>query len=138
MASITDTCSLIMVGIEGVRTFQARMTFSVARLAIIELSRVLRVEEIVGANPRLTSSEFIRMKKALKESGVEMVERDAEARLAKFRATYEPFLGGLAEYLMVGLPRWVSKEEQLDNWEEDERGATAKRLVEAVAPEPGS
>jgi len=138
MASITDTCSLIMVGIEGVRTFQARMTFSVARLAIIELSRVLRVEEIVGANPRLTSSEFIRMKKALKESGVEMVERDAEARLAKFRATYEPFLGGLAEYRMVGLPRWVSKEEQLDNWEEDERGATAKRLVEAVAPEPGS
>jgi len=39
---------------------------------------------------------------------------------------------------MVGLPKWISKEEQLDNWEEDEHGATAKRLVEAVAPEPGS
>jgi hypothetical protein len=36
---------------------------------------------------------------------VEMVEPDAEPRLAKFRATYEPFLGGLAEYLVVGLPR---------------------------------
>jgi len=77
------------------------------------------------------------MKKALRESVLEMIEADAEARLAKFRATYEPFLGRLAEYLMVGLPRWVSKEEQLDNWEEDERGATAKRLVEAVMPEPG-
>jgi hypothetical protein len=114
------------------------MTFSVARLAIIELSRVLRVKEIVGASPRLTSSEFIRMKKALKQSGLEMVEPDAESRLAKFRATYEPFLGGLAEYLMVGLPKWIHSEEQLDNWEEDERGATAKRLVEAVIPEPGS
>jgi len=35
-----DTSSLIMVGIHGVRTFQARMSFSVARLAIVELSRV--------------------------------------------------------------------------------------------------
>ena len=138
MASITDACSLIMVGIEGIRTFQARMTFSVARLAIIELSRVLRVKEVVGANPRLTSSEFIRMKKALKASGLEIVEADAEAQLAEFRTTYEPFLGGLAEYLMLGLPRWISSEEQLDNWEEDERGATAKKLVEAVTPEPGA
>jgi hypothetical protein len=138
MASITDACSLIMVGIEGIRTFQARMTFSVARLAIIELSRVLKVKEIIGANPRLTSGEFVRMKKALKESGLEMVEPDAESRLAKFRATYEPFLGGLAEYLMVGLPRWIHSEEQRDNCEEDERGATAKRLVEAIIPEPGS
>lgn len=138
MASITDACSLIMVGIDGVRTFQARMTFSVARLAIIELSRVLRVEEKAAAKSRLTSNEFARMKKALKESALEIVEPDAEAQLAKFRATYEPFLVGLAEYLIVGLPKWISKSEQLDNWEEDERGASAKRLVEAVAPEPGS
>jgi len=39
---------------------------------------------------------------------------------------------------MLGLPRWISSEEQLDNWEEDERGATAKKLVEAVTPEPGA
>jgi len=138
MASITDACSLIMVGIEGMRTFQARMTFSVARLAIVELSRVLRVEELTAANSRLTSKEFARMKKALKESGLEIVEPDAEVQLAKFRATYEPFLVGLAEYLMVGLPKWMSRTEQVDNWEEDERGAAAKRLVEAVTPEPGA
>jgi hypothetical protein len=39
---------------------------------------------------------------------------------------------------MVTLPKWINREEQLDNWEEDERGATAKKLVEAVMPEPGS
>ena len=48
----------MMVENEGIRTFQARMTFSVARLAIIELSRVLRVKEVVGANPRLTSERI--------------------------------------------------------------------------------
>src|SRR5260370_33431609 len=103
MASITDTCSLIMVGIEGVRTFQARMTFSVARLAIIELSRVLRVEEIVGANPRLTSSEFIRMKKAREECGAGMVGPAAEERLVQVRAAQGPFLDGRAVEVTVRL-----------------------------------
>lgn len=138
MASIMDACSLIMVGMEDIRTFQARMTFSVARLAIIELSRVLKVKEVVATNSRLTSSGFARVKKSLKESGLEMVAADAELRLVKFRATYEPFLGGLAEYLMMALPKWIGNEEQLDNWEEDAGGATAKELVEAVTPEPGS
>jgi hypothetical protein len=138
MASITDACSLIMVGIDGIRTFQARMTFSVARLAIVELSRVLRVEEVATANSRLTANEFARMKKALKESGLEIVEPDAAVQLAKFRATYEPFLLGLAEYLIVDLPKWTRRSDQLDNWEEDERGSSAKKLVEAVTPEPGS
>jgi hypothetical protein len=64
----------------------------------------------------------------LPESGIELVEKDAESRLCKFRATYEPYLGGLADYLLVELPRWTRREQQLDNWEEDERGATAKRL----------
>jgi hypothetical protein len=54
---------------------------------------VLRVEEVAGANPRLTADEFVRMKKALKESGLDLVESDAESRLAKFRARpTNPFL----------------------------------------------
>ena len=136
MTAITDACSLIMVGIDGMRTFQARMTFSVARLAIVELSRVLRVEEVTAGKPRLSSKEFARMRKLLKESGLEVVEPDAEMQLARFRATYEPFLIGLAGYLIVELPRWIGQSGQLDNWEEDERGASAKQLVEAVTPEP--
>ena len=51
MALIMDTCSVIMVGIHGMRTFQARMTFSVARLAIVELSRVLSVTEFEQPKP---------------------------------------------------------------------------------------
>jgi hypothetical protein len=138
LASMMDACSLVMVGVEGIRTFQARMTFSVARLAIVELARVLRVNDVAVGAPRLTSDEFARMRKTLSESGLEIVEPDAELQLAKFRATYEPFLSSLGEYLMAPLPRWISSEEHLDNWENNKRGATAKKLVEAITPEPGS
>ena len=133
MASMMDACCLIMVGIGGVRTFQARMTFSVARLAILELARVLRVEQ--SASSRLSSSDFLYVKVALEESGLKLVESDAETRLACFRATYEPIICGLAEYLMIPLPNWVLGEHR-DNWEKDRGGRVAKELVESVEPEP--
>jgi Ion channel len=138
LASMMDVCSLLMVGVEGMRTFQARMTFSAARLAIVELARVLGVKEVAVGDSRLTAIEFGRMRETLKESGLEIVEADAELQLARFRATYEPFLGSLAQYLMAPLPKWISSEEQLDNWENNKRGATAKKLVEAATPEPGA
>ncbi len=112
MALIMDTCSVLMVGIHGMRTFQARMTFSVARLAIVELSRVLSITEFEQPKPKLTSSQFIRMRETLKESGLNLIEADAELQLAKYRATYEPFLASLAKDLMVSLPGWVSSEEE--------------------------
>ena len=133
MASMMDACCLIMVGIGGVRTFQARMTFSVARLAILELARVLRVEQ--SASSRLSSNDFLYVKVALEESGLKLVESDAETRLACFRATYEPIICGLAEYLMIPLSNWVLGEHR-DNWEKDRGGRVAKELVESVEPEP--
>ena len=78
------------------------------------------------------------MRERLKESGLEIVGADAERQLARFRATYEPFLGSLAQYLMAPLPKWFSSEEHFDNWENNKRGATAKKLVEAITPEPGA
>ena len=138
LASIMDSCALIMVGIEGMRTFQARMSFSVARLAIAELSRILGVEQVALGNSRLATEDFARMKNRLEEFGLQFVEADAELRLAQFRATYEPFLGGLAKYLMISLPGLVGAEEPLDNWENNTRGAMAKKLVEAAAVEPGT
>jgi hypothetical protein len=114
------------------------MSFSVARLAIAELSRILGVEQVALGNSRLATGDFARMKNRLEEFGLQFVEADAELRLAQFRATYEPFLGGLAKYLMISLPGLVGAEEQLDNWENNTRGAMAKKLVEAAAVEPGT
>ncbi|WP_333651253.1 hypothetical protein [Candidatus Binatus sp.] len=71
------------------------MSFSVARLAIAELSRILGVEQVALGNSRLATGDFARMKNRLEEFGLQFVEADAELRLAQFRATYEPFLGGL-------------------------------------------
>jgi hypothetical protein len=80
------------------------MTFSSSRLAVIELSRVLAVKPQVMAEARLTSSDYAQMRAELKDSGMLIVDdEDAEERLVEFRSTYEPFLIGLADYLLLTL-----------------------------------
>jgi hypothetical protein len=137
-AAVLDTCVLMMVGLTGVRTFQAQMTFAVARLALAELTDMLRIRQIALGSWRLTSVKFETLS-GLREVGLAFVEGDAELRLAQFRATYEPFLGGLAEHLLLSLPEWIIPEgNALDNWMNNSRGRVAQRLVEAADPEPGS
>jgi hypothetical protein len=134
---IMDSCALVMVGIKDLPTFQARMTFSSSRLAIIELSRVLAVKPHVLTEARLTSAEYAQMRTELEHSGMLIVDDEAaEERLAEFRSTYEPFLIGLADYLLLTLPGWLASPEVLDNWQNSPRGRSAKRLVDAVPAKP--
>src|SRR5712691_687713 len=115
---IMDSCALVMVGIKTLPTFQARMTFSSARLAVVELGRVLGVKPQVLAETRLASSDYAQMRAELKDSGMLIVEDEgAEERLIEFRSTYEPFLTGLAEYLLLTLPGWLPSPLVLDNWQ---------------------
>jgi hypothetical protein len=89
-------------------TLQARMTFSNSRLGVIELSRVLAVKPKVMTEARLTSSDYAQMRTELKDSGMLIVKDEgAEERLLEFRSTYELFLVGLAEYLLLTLPGWL-------------------------------
>jgi hypothetical protein len=138
-AVVLDTCALIMVGLAGVRTFQARMSFAVTRLAIAELTNMMAIKQVALGASRLPSAKFAEMRSAFQEAGLTFVEEDAELRLAKFRATYEPFLGGLAQHFMLPLPEWLPSDEQpLDNWMNNARGWIARQLVESTDPEPGS
>jgi hypothetical protein len=138
-AAIMDTCALIMVGLTGVKTFQARMSFAVTRLALAELTDLLGIKQVALGGVRLPTSEFEKMRMVLDEVGIPLVEAEAELHLAKFRATYEPFLGGLSKHLMLPLAEWIPKDDgKIDNWMNNSRGRIAQQLVEAIEPDPGS
>jgi len=134
--AVLDACALILAGLTGMKTFQARMSFAVTRLAIAELMDLLGVPQVALGAVRLPSEDFEKLTSALEHAGLGFVEPDAELRLAKFRATYEPFLGGLAKHLM--LAAWVpqAEAERLDNWMNNPRGRIARQLIEEVDAEP--
>jgi hypothetical protein len=137
LTGIMDCCALMMVGFKGVRTFRARLTFATSRQAVIEMGRVFQVSAKPMPEERLPSEDYGELSSRLAEAGLEFGDpSDAEQRLAAFRNTYEPFLNGLATYLIAPLPAWLPDENQLDNWQNSPRGKSAKQLIDAVDARP--
>ena len=58
LAAITDCCVIVMVGLKDVPAFQAKMTFAMARLAMVELCRVFHLSPIPRSEDRIGHDEF--------------------------------------------------------------------------------
>jgi hypothetical protein len=161
LTAILDVCALMLVGFREINTFQARITFGTARLALLEMALLFTPEETGPAAPardttRLATAEFARLHGTLARAGLEFSLPTAlatgehvaggggaalaavEAQLAEFRALYEPYAVALADHLLFQLPRWVAPEGRLDNWlrSEEEGAQAAKKLVEGVEAVP--
>src|SRR5262249_61031073 len=53
LTSILDLSSLVLAGVEGVSTWQARRTFAISRHAVVDLAQVLHIPPHVWATDRL-------------------------------------------------------------------------------------
>jgi Ion channel len=116
---ILDVCSLAMVGLEGMCQYQARMTFAIARHALVDLSQVF------GAPPdqhrslrRLAPEELSEIRRRLTEFGLTLNhDEGADAELSRLRSLYEPYAISLARYLRLELPPWAKRDAAKDNWQ---------------------
>jgi Ion channel len=135
MCAILDSCALLLVGMRDIQTFPAKMAFATSRLALIELSRVFEIQHRTQAAARHPPLDFKAVSDELGKAGLFFSDNDAEEKLTAFRATYEPFLVGLSEYLLLPLPSWLPTE-SLDNWQNSPRGRRAKQLVDKAAARP--
>ena len=132
LAAITDCCVIVMVGLKDVPAFQAKMTFAMARHAMVELCRVFHLSPIPHPEDRIGRDEFQALNAELSASGLAWVDSGAaEGKVAEFDATYEPFLQALAQFLIIDLPSVTpGSGNGLDNWQRSVRGRSAKSLVE--------
>jgi hypothetical protein len=140
LVAIMDTCVIILVGVDGIPPLQARMTFAMARQVVLELARSLGVTTRAGAEAsRLDHASFLKMEALFAQAEVSwQAGSDAEDTLAAVRATYEPFVLGLAEHLAIAIPDWIPSEETPDHWERGPRGIIARRLIESLSEKPAS
>jgi hypothetical protein len=123
LAAILDVSALVVVGIDGVPTWQAHLTFAIARHAAVDLVQVLHASADAIVD-RLPSDDLEQLRRQLESAGLRPVRSpEADARLLAMRRSYEPFVLGLGDFLMMPAPAWWRQGSAKDNWQTSPRAS---------------
>ncbi len=129
ITTIADICALVIVGIGGIPTRQAQLTFAMARHTLVDLTQVLLTKPRPPVPDRLSHNDFVRLSEMLAQAGARFRSpATAEARLGEIRRLYEPYANALSLYLLLQVPSWFPAENAKDNWQTSAWEKAAKRI----------
>jgi hypothetical protein len=118
LTMILDTCAFLMVQVKGINSYQAEVTFAIARHAAVDLGLVLRTPASAAGAERLSAEQLREFRGKLRDAGIELNEEsEAQEKLSALRGMYEPFVEALAHRLLLALPPFVAEHETPDNWQ---------------------
>jgi ion channel len=111
LTTILDICALVVARIEDRPMPTARLTFAMARHAVVDLCNVFRLTPTPPPIDRLPPSEAQRLERFVATAGVRLrADEAAVAKFAALRAMYEPYAQALSSFLLMPLPGWVPPE----------------------------
>ncbi|HEX3105247.1 MAG TPA: potassium channel family protein [Terriglobales bacterium] len=115
---ILDATALVIAGIDGVSSEQARWTYKMARHAVVDLAQVVNAHYDPMQQERLSEGDLAQMRALLAEKGLKLGEGAVvEAKLHELRMKYEPYVMGIARNLYIPLPPWIRHDTIKDNWQ---------------------
>ncbi len=135
LTTILDASALIIAGVDGIRIDQAKITFAMARHAVVDLAQVVNARYDPQVPDRLPDTEMVRLRQSLSERGVLLREgAEAEQKLTQLRSMYEPYAQGVARNLFIDLPPWIHPDRKKDNWQTGpwDRAIQAKGLGDVM------
>jgi len=108
LTTILDACALLMAAGPEASAYQARVTFAMARHAVVDLVQVFHLEPRAPEPDRLHPADVARLLELLADAGRAPGDATRAAhRLAELRRTYEPYLNALSERFLMPLPAWI-------------------------------
>jgi hypothetical protein len=117
LTAILDVCALAIVGVEQVPAWQARLTFAMARHAMVDIAQVVGRRPKRDTGDRLPPGKLAELRAALRADGVTVCSSPTlEARLKELRALYEPYVVTLSDFLLMELPDWMPQPGAKDSW----------------------
>ncbi len=127
---ILDAASLVITGIDDMKSEQARRTFKMARHALVDLAQVVNADYDPNTPDRLTAADLANIRTQLGEKGLKLrAGPEADQKLNELRALYEPYAQGIAKNLFIPLPPWIRHDAIKDNW----RSGPWDRIIQAQA-----
>jgi hypothetical protein len=118
LTMMLDASALVVAGIDGIREEQAKLTFAVARHAMVDLAQLVNAHYDPLAPDRLDEEQMSKLEHAIQEHGLHLREAaKSEETLEHLRSLYEPYALAIARNLFITLPPWIHPEKKKDNWE---------------------
>lgn len=116
LTTILDASAIVMAGLNGRSSSQARLTFAMARHTVVDLSQVFNTQPDFQSVNRLSDTDLHHLHMALRAAGLDPEDPEGQ-RLVHLRRMYEPYVIALARYLQMDLPSWIPGSLQKDNWQ---------------------
>jgi hypothetical protein len=116
---VLDTCSLVMVGVEGLPAWQAKLTFAMARHAVVDIAQIFRTAPTApqSCSTRLFPGDLERVREILESNSAYLrAGEEADKKLTELRLMYEPYVCALSDLLLMPLPPWILRADAIDNW----------------------
>jgi hypothetical protein len=118
LVAILDACALVMVGVDDVDSFQARLTFAIGRHALVDLAQTFRLKPETPANPRLGAAAIVELRAWLETAGVELRKgAEADRKLEELCELYVPYALPLARALPHAAAPIPAATQGAHNWE---------------------
>jgi hypothetical protein len=118
LTMMLDASALVVAGVDGIRDEQAKLTFAVARHAMVDLAPLVNARYDHLAPSRLEAEQQSNLEPALGDHGLRFREAaKSQETLAHLRSLYEPYATAMALRLFITLPPWIHPEKRKDNWE---------------------
>ncbi|HQR07727.1 MAG TPA: potassium channel family protein [Gemmatales bacterium] len=118
LTTILDTATLLIVSKDERFSYQARLTFAMARHAAVDLAMVFRTPPRPLPSDRLDAEQFVMLGKQLTHAGLTMSrDPDVIKTFEELRGLYEPIVHALARYLCLDLPKFQPEQGFVDNWQ---------------------
>ena len=118
LTMMLDASALVLAGIDSIPEEPAKLTFAVARHAMVDLAQLISAQYDPLAPSRLDAEQLLKLRQALQEHGLRLLESsESEEKLKHLRSLYEPYALAMARNLLITLPPWIHPEKNKDNWE---------------------
>lgn len=119
LTTILDTCALVMVSVDQAPIWQAKLTFAMARHAVVDIAQIFRTAPSApdACLTRLFPGDLERIREILEHNCAPLLAgEEANLKLTELRLMYEPYVGALSEMLLMPLPPWILGSDAIDNW----------------------
>lgn len=117
LTAILDSSALVMAAHDGPASRQAKLTFAMARHALVDITQIFVRSAPSQAADRLPPAALAELRRRLASGpAAQALDRAFEERLAALRLLYEPYAQALGAHLLFELPPWFHAEPRRDNW----------------------